>query len=340
MRILIVEDEPTSAFLLTAMLQSAGFDTVMARTGLEAYETYLGQEFDAIVTDWMMPELNGIELVKKIRASGQPSPIIIMISALSDDNDREQAISAGVDGFVAKPITKSEILGLIETCRGQQNNLVPERTKICVPKNSNVAPAVAVGIAASTGGPPVLAKLVSRLPTNMGATFFITQHGPDWTLDSLAKRLRQVTKMPIHLAETGMSLHPNAIYLAPGSHHLTCTKNFKIQLSREPTEVGLIPAADPMFTSIAEAYGDKSIGVVLTGLGRDGSIGGQSICDVGGRMIAQNPKEAVAPFMPESILALGLVTSHTNTDSIPLILRNEIAVRNRRDSELCQENAP
>ncbi|MBL4636770.1 MAG: response regulator [Kofleriaceae bacterium] len=257
MKILIAEDEPTSAFLLKTMLHGAGHETVVTGTGLEAYVAYRSEKFDAILTDWMMPELDGIGLVEKIRSHGQPSPVIIMVSALTEDDDKQRAINAGVDGYVSKPIKKEDILALLQQCKEQRQSPVPERKKVNVAKNTHYAPAVAVGIAASTGGPPVLAKLVSNLPTDMGATYFITQHGPDWTLDALATRLGEMTKMPIFLAETGMSLRPNAIYLAPGGHHLTCTKTFKVKLCERETSIGLIPAADPMFASIAEAYGDN-----------------------------------------------------------------------------------
>lgn len=329
MKILIAEDEATSAFLLNIVVQSAGHQARVTTTGKEAYKAFLSEDFDAVITDWMMPELDGIELVKKIRAHARPTPLIIMVSALSDPADRQRALLAGVDGYVDKPIAKKALVELLESCFKQRSIPLPIRKKVTFTKNRTPAPAVAVGIAASTGGPPVLAELVSKLPTDMGATFFITQHGPDWTLKALVDSLQFNTAMPVHLAKHGMKLSPNAIYLAPGSHHLMITKSFVVRLSEQETCVGLIPAADPMFSSIAEAYGEQSIGVVLTGLGRDGSVGGQSIFDAGGRMIAQNPKEAVAPFMPEALIKLGLCKVPTDTRNIPQIIRKEIAARTR-----------
>jgi two-component system chemotaxis response regulator CheB len=162
-----------------------------------------------------------------------------------------------------------------------------------------------VCIAASTGGPPAVAEVVSKLKSTDKAAFFIIMHGPAWMLQTFAERLNTLAQMPVHLAKNGLAAKPGNIYLAPGDFHTVLNpEKMELMLNDDPPENYVRPSADPLFKSVAVKFQSRTIGVVLTGMGHDGSIGCGYIAAAGGRVIAQDPATAVLPSMPESIINL------------------------------------
>jgi two-component system, chemotaxis family, protein-glutamate methylesterase/glutaminase len=164
----------------------------------------------------------------------------------------------------------------------------------------------AVAIAASTGGPRALSQLIPKLDANLPAAVFVAQHMPPIFTAALARRLHGMSALRVVEAEDGARVAEGVVYIAPGGQHLEIARGnggVVIRLSTTPAVWGVRPAADIMFPSIARAYGRAAIGVVLTGMGRDGSEGMRLIRQAGGSTIVQDEASSVIPSMPRAAAA-------------------------------------
>lgn len=307
-KILIAEDELTNSILLKRILTKAGYSVVVASNGVEAYKHLEKETFDVLVTDWMMPQMDGIELIRKTREKIKPIPLLVMVTALVSDGARNYALESGADDYISKPIDVEELLTRIRDGYQKKNQVAPSFNSNITPKQSNVIPPhIGVVIATSTGGPPTLLEVFRNIPENTNAAFYIVQHGPSWMLETFTQRLQNETKLKVHLAVHGSETSAGNIYIAPGDKHMRINpKNYKIELDEGPKENFVRPAADPLFRSAAEGFGKFCVGVVLTGLGRDGAQGVVQISASSGTIIIQEPETAVAPSMPRTALETGI----------------------------------
>ncbi|MGA2297510.1 MAG: chemotaxis protein CheB [FCB group bacterium] len=303
-KILIVEDEVTNSFLLKRLLSKAGYSVVLVRNGIDAMLQFEKEKFDVLLTDWMMPMMDGIELIRKVRELISPLPYIVMVTALVSDNARNYALESGADDYIAKPLETDELLSSIKDGLNKNKQEIPlELAEPIHTGSHDKPPFVAVVVAASTGGPPALITLLRDIKEIRGAAFFIVQHGPPWMLETFAKRLQSETRHNVLLAKNGIIPEAGKIYVAPGEKHLTLdAESFKMKLDENPKENFVRPSADPLFRSAAEAFGEYCIAVVLTGLGRDGILGCKQIVSADGTVYIQDPESAVAPSMPKSII--------------------------------------
>ena len=145
-------------------------------------------------------------------------------------------------------------------------------------------------------------------------------------LKSFVERIGPKCKLPFHLGKDKLKIKPGEIYLAPGEIHMIIDQDkMEIKLSDTQPENFVKPSADPLFRTIASTFGNKGMGIILTGMGRDGTIGSGYIKTAGGKIIAQDPSTAIIPSMPQSIIDLMIADRLANVSEIPKIIQNIIS---------------
>ncbi len=169
------------------------------------------------------------------------------------------------------------------------------------------APFAVVAVAASLGGLDALMAMLAPLPRDFPAAVIVVQHLSTHYPSALAELLGRRTALAVTWAAQGQRVRPGAVYVAPPDHHVLATRGGRLALSRAPRVQFTRPAADPLFASVAAAYGARAVAVVLTGTGRDGAAGVRAIKGCGGLVLIQEAATARAGDMPRAALATGCV---------------------------------
>jgi two-component system chemotaxis response regulator CheB len=192
-----------------------------------------------------------------------------------------------------------------------------------------------IGIGASTGGPPVLQTILAGLPKNFPVPILIVQHIARGFLTGLADWLNQSTAFQVHIGGHGMLALPGHVYLAPDDFHMGVSAGERIFLSKAEPETGLRPAVAFLFRSLAETFGRDAVGVLLTGMGRDGAAELKQMKDAGAVTIAQDRESSVVHGMPGEAIAQGGATHILAAEKIASTLATLIQRRNA-----CGDSSP
>ncbi len=330
-RVLIVDDDPSMLEDLRLYLQHHGCDVVAVDNATSAMTALHRLAFDIVITDWIMPEISGIELIYQVRKTISPVPVILVITGLNSSFARRHALESGADDFLAKPFEFIELKHRIDILHNRQSQPAPSLTKtITVPPVHDKPPFYCVAIAASTGGPPVLTRLLSSLPMLPDTVLLVVLHSPGWALEDMVQRLNKSVSMPIALGRDGMKLEPGNIYLAPGDRHMLVTGSFRLRLTDDPPENFVRPAADPLFRSVAKAFGKYSVGVILTGMGQDGAQGARHLAAVDAAILVQDPDSAIARSMPETALMVNPKAFRVALENLPARITANVQLLSRK----------
>ncbi len=327
MNILVVDDVVTVVSILRTTLSSKGHSVTTARDGKQAAEILTTSPMDIVLTDWLMPELDGLGLIQWIRAHVQPVPVIIMITSMESADARVKVLDAGADAYLVKPIKPQGIIDVITDIEQKKFQRVTPSIidKIAIHKRSKELGYSGVGIVAGTSGAAVIRTLFKRIEHPERASYFIVLHGPGWASEALADQIQMETPLPVVIPADGERVERGTIYVAPGDKHMTVDPEGPvIRLLSTPPENFLRPSADPLFRSLAAAYGTHAIGVVLGGTGCDASVGCGHVKIGKGTTIVQDPSASISPQMPQNVVTLGLAQHVVPLEHIPEELSRRI----------------
>jgi len=198
---------------------------------------------------------------------------------------------------------------------------------------TNLFPVV---IASSTGGPSILTEFLSNCTSNVlkfNTSFCIVQHGPQWMLERFSNRLETILDRKVVIVDKSIPFEPCTIYIAPGNFHICFESENILTTNDGPDENFVKPSADPLFFSVAKYYRKYATGIVLSGLGYDGTKGAKEIKRMGGTIFVQTPESAVAPSMPESIIRAELQNLTVAIKDMPKVLDLHIKMLLQKSNE-------
>jgi len=334
--VLVVDDSAFTRRLVSDIVDASGEFRVVgtARNGLDALKQIHALDPDIVTLDIEMPELDGLQALGYIM-SETPRPVV-MLSALDSPNGGEltiRALELGAVEFVHKPtvgvVNATEVLGtrLLEalrtaSCVNLRGVGMLARPTLVERDRASVGPGAAthaVAIAASTGGPRALAEVIPHLTADLDAAVLVVQHMPSGFTASLAERLHAMSRLTVTEARHGDRIEHARVYVAPGGMHMRVIDVNGvplIALDQTPPIWGVRPSADPLFRSAARRFGSSLIGVVLTGMGRDGAEGLGAMQRAGAATFAQDKASCVVFGMPKAAIDAGYAGHVGNVQGI------------------------
>jgi len=342
--VFVVEDSPVVQMLMTHLLDNDPQLHVMgtANNGQEAVDFCAGQKPDVILMDVHMPKMDGYEATRRIMET-QPVPIVISSATMTNAEVGAtfHALEAGAVAFIEKPVGLNTpgfdqmVQKLLQTVklmaevkvvkRWARDRRAVARPVEEVPRRAEAIQVVAIG--ASTGGPPVIQTILKGLTKDYPVPILVVQHIAAGFLGGMVDWLRQTTPLPVQLAVHGVTALPGNVYLAPDGFHMGLLPGGRILLSKDAPENGLRPAVSFLFRSVANVCGGRAVGVILTGMGRDGADELKLLKDKGAVTIAQDAETSVIHGMPGEAIKLGAALYTLPPEQIAAML---VTVVNRK----------
>jgi two-component system chemotaxis response regulator CheB len=332
-RLMIVDDSTVARAVLSRMIESDGaFEiTAVAGTAEDAIEALGACRVDIVILDLEMPGAGGLKSIPRIIAAAAGAKIMI-VSSLAEDGAEQTvaALALGAADTMPKPGTGrfngkfSEILLSKLKELGRAGNIVPvpaagSSSARSFLRSMPTDPINVLAIGASTGGIHALGILFQALPPRIGVPILVTQHLPIPFMSVFARQLGVVARREAVVAEDGMELIADRILVAPGDAHLTLDRDGKriiVRLTHGRSSSGCMPSLDPMFASVGAVFGVTALGVVLTGMGRDGVEGSSRLVACGGSVLAQDEGSCAVWGMPRAVLEAGLACAVLPPDKI------------------------
>ena len=324
--VLVADDSQVARMLLVHVLESDPQIRVLGvvNDGQAALDFLQAHKPDVIVMDIHMPRMDGFEATRRIMET-LPLPIVIC-SGTTDPHEVAttfRVLEAGAVACVEKPVTREHpdfeslaanlrqtvrLMSEVKVVRRWPRSRLAEGTetlKRTGPIKLKAGGVRFIGMGASTGGPPVLQTILTGLARDLPAPVLIVQHIARGFLPGFVEWLGQTTGWPIHIAGHGMAPLPGHAYLAPDDFHMGLAPNGRLFLSREEPVGGLRPSVGYLFRTLVDTCGAQAVGVLLTGMGRDGAMELKMMRDAGADTIAQNRETSVVHGMPGEAIALG-----------------------------------
>ena len=331
--LLVVDDSALMRRIICDIINSdQNFQaTDYCRDGLEAYEKLKTKSYDGVVLDVNMPRMGGLQLLERLQKEHIKAKVVMVSTLTTKDADVTiLAMERGAIDFVTKPNNiieakgedfKRQLLSVLtavyETQQWNSVHTISSLTKKKISASNNRIKAVnpgkkLVALACSTGGPKALQSVVPFLPDNLDAPMILVQHMPAGFTQSMAKRLDEISEIPVKEAQEGDRLENGHVYIAPGGRHLEVRRmgdgSHVIKLNDMPPIGGLKPCANIMYDSLTGSGYDEIVCVVLTGMGADGTNGILSLEKSKPiHVIAQDAQSCVVYGMPKAIAEAGVV---------------------------------
>lgn len=321
LRVMVVDDSALFRSLLADAVNASGCARVVTHAGDGREALRKAAEFrpDVVTVDVEMPVMSGLELLQALRREYPKIPIVV-VSALTTQGAREsvRALELGATDVVAKPDGADASSNRDELRRRMAELLqgfvpsAPAPKSILPPRPAVAAlPPQLVAIGCSTGGPAALATILPMLPRTLAAPVLIVQHMPPLFTASLAESLAAKCALKVVEAKAGDLLQPGRIFIAPGGRHLgvasTGSSGRYLELTDDPPENHCRPAVDYTFRTVAQHYRERAMGVILTGMGKDGTLGLRVMKRHGVYVIGQSAESCTVYGMPREAMAAGVV---------------------------------
>jgi len=330
----VIDDSAFMRKSLSIMLESSGEIEVIgtARDGLEGYNLVKSSMPDIVTLDIEMPKMDGLTALQKIMKDC-PVPVIMVSSLTTEGADSTlKAMELGAVDFIPKELSfvNINIIKIKEDLVRKVKEIVKQRslterlkrlrsisskstTKTTYTEHTNKPlpkinyKAIALGI--STGGPMSLQKVIPLLKKEMSVPLFVVQHMPPKFTKSLADRLNGMSNVEVHEAENNEVVKNGFVYIAPGGFHMTLKKTSMnqvlINISEEPSTTLHRPSVDVMMNSVIEVFGKSTLGIIMTGMGKDGFEAIKEIKNLGGHAFAQDEESCIVYGMPKAIVDAG-----------------------------------
>ena len=363
-RVLVVDDSPFFRRAISRMLEKDPEIKVIgfAKDGEEAVQKVLELSPDVVTMDIEMPRKNGLEALEEIMQK-KPTPVI-MVSALTKEGAEAtlKALELGALDFIPKGVEKGilefynveeELIRKVKHAKGslsslkrlrqrslsqrpsafgvkhklerKQEETVPKTVDFSSVKHFSSAEVVAVG--SSTGGPPALQTLISGLDRRFHHPIFIAQHMPPLFTGMLAERLNSMTHLEVKEAENGEPVKEGVVYVAPGGKQMLVAKEGGLKVIKvvdSPPNIIYKPSVDLLYKAVASTYGGRVLGVILTGMGKDGCEGAKDIKAKGGIMVAEDKSTCIVYGMPRCVVESNLADYVAPINEIPKIVNKLI----------------
>jgi two-component system chemotaxis response regulator CheB len=340
-KVLIVEDSPVIAEFLTHILNSDPDIRVIGvvSNGEEVLEVVRDQKPDLITMDIHLPKMDGFEITRRVMEM-VPTPIVIVSGSMEiqEVTTAFRAMEAGALAVVQKPSAighpthEAMAKELVQTVKLMSEVRVvkrwakypPKEVPTSIPSKVEIRQMPAeiklVAIGASTGGPLALQTILSRLPKDFSVPILVVQHMTAGFIQGFIEWLNQQSDLLIHAAVNGEPILPGHVYVAPDGFQMKLDGNRRIALTQDEPENGLRPSISYLFRSIANIYGENAVGVLLTGMGKDGAEELKLMKEKGAMTIAQDKESSVIHGMPGEAIKLGAATYILSPDKIAAML--------------------
>jgi len=342
LNVLIVDDSAFSRQTIKGILQKdPDVERIdIAFDGKDGLNKILRRKPDIVTLDLEMPGMDGFTLLRWIMEN-TPLPVIV-ISAHGGNNTVFKALQLGAADFIEKPTKRAnEELRMIEQDLLRKfsalkslkmDNLM--RTLSLMEEREIVKGAGPVArrrvevitIGASTGGPTAIQSILSRLPSDLHATVLISQHMPEGFTRYFAERMDSVSLLKVREARDGQPLNRGEVLICPGGHHLLLKRlgnKVCVRITRASPGDRYVPSIDMMMQSASDIYGERVMGIILTGMGRDGVAGMKAIKDRNGLTVVESERSAIVYGMANEAISSGVVEKVLPIEEIPFeIIKN------------------
>ncbi|MDR2104830.1 MAG: chemotaxis response regulator protein-glutamate methylesterase [Deferribacteraceae bacterium] len=341
-KVLVVDD---SAFMRKAIETMLAGETDIeiigyGKNGIEAVDMAASLKPDVITLDVEMPKMDGITALELIMKHS-PVPVIMVSSLTQEGADTTlKALDKGAVDFIPKEKSYGSV-GILKISnelktkvrRFAGDKAILHRLKplssahtAAVPRPSAPSKRVSssthkkiVALGTSTGGPQSLQRVIPMLPAELGVPVVVVQHMPPSFTQSLAARLNSLSKVNVVEAQGGETLKPNCVYIAKGGKQMTVKRvgsTASIVISEEDPKLLHNPSVDIMVDSVAESFGSDALGVIMTGMGNDGTKGLKKLRDRGGFVISQDEPSCIVYGMPRAVVEAGIADEIVTLDDI------------------------
>lgn len=327
-RVVIVDDSAFVRKVLRDLLSASPDIEVVgvARDGLDALEKVAELKPDVLTLDLMMPNLDGLGVLESLP---REAPRVIVVSSSGTETELGvAALQAGALDIVRKPTAlatdqlyevRDELVRKVKQAalaRPQRFTRVPEQRLAMTAAHTREV----VVLGTSTGGPQAITRLLADLPGSLPVPIVIALHIPSGYTEALAARLNAGSPLEVREAEHGMELRPGLAVLARGGAHLRIVRrgaNHCVEVDERQGSLAHAPSVDVLFESAAGAFGSRTLGVVLTGMGDDGLLGSGAIHRAGGSVLTEAERSCVVFGMPRCVEEAGYSASQVSLDEMP-----------------------